>query len=73
MGKRNPETFYCLKEKHVSRENSSLKVNETVIANPEDIVRTMQEWYGALPNTQVYTANEGPMRLYYNEIYIFPG
>ncbi len=51
MGKRNPETFYCvkekykqykwakgtlklfywLKEKHVSRENSSLKVNGTVI------------------------------------------
>jgi hypothetical protein len=47
MGKMNPETFYCLKEKHASKENSSLKVNETVIPNPEDIVRTMQEWYGA--------------------------
>jgi hypothetical protein len=40
-------TFCCLKENHVSRENSSVKVNVTVIANPEDIVRTMQEWYGA--------------------------
>ncbi len=47
MGKRNPETFYYVKEKHVSRENSSLKVNGTVIANTENIVRSIQEWYGA--------------------------
>ena len=38
--KMNPETFYYLQEKHVSRENSSLKLNGTVITNPEDIVRT---------------------------------
>jgi hypothetical protein len=47
MGKMNPETFYYLQEKHVSRENSSVKVNGTVITNPEDIVWTVQEWYGA--------------------------
>ena len=40
MGKMNPETFYYLQEKHVSRENSSVKVNGTAITNPEDIVWT---------------------------------
>jgi hypothetical protein len=44
-GNKNPETFYCIKEKHASREISSLKVNVTVITDPEEIVRVMQEWY----------------------------
>jgi hypothetical protein len=44
-GKMNPETFYCIKEKHANREISSLEVNGTVVTDPEEIVRVMQEWY----------------------------
>jgi hypothetical protein len=44
-GKMNPETFYCIKEKHANKEISSLEVNGTVITDPEEIVRVMQEWY----------------------------
>jgi hypothetical protein len=44
-GKMNPETFYCIKEKHASREIPSLEINGTVITDPEEIVRVMQDWY----------------------------
>ncbi len=44
-GKMNPETFYCIKEKHASREIPSLEVNGTIITDPEEIVRIMQDWY----------------------------
>ncbi len=44
-GNMNPETFYCIKEKHPRREISSLEVNGTVITDPEEIVCVMQEWY----------------------------
>jgi hypothetical protein len=41
----NPETFYCIKEKHASREIHSLEVGGRNITDSEEIVRTMQEWY----------------------------
>ncbi len=44
-GKMNPENFYCIKEKHASREISSLEVNGAVITDLEEIVWVMQEWY----------------------------
>ena len=44
-GKMNPETFYCIKEKHASREIPSLEINGIVITDPEEIVRVMQDWY----------------------------
>jgi hypothetical protein len=45
MGKMNPETFYCIKEKHASREFISLEVNGIIITDLEEIVRIMQDWY----------------------------
>jgi hypothetical protein len=41
----NPETFYCIKEKHASREILSLEVNGIIITDPKEIVRIMQDWY----------------------------
>jgi hypothetical protein len=34
-----------IQEKHASREIPSLEINGTVITNPEEIVRVMQDWY----------------------------
>ncbi len=49
----NPETFYCIKEKHASREIPSLEVNGTVITDPEEIVRIMQDWYENTAQTSI--------------------
>ncbi len=41
----NPETLYCIKEKHASREIHSLQVNGRNIIDPEETIWTTQEWY----------------------------
>jgi hypothetical protein len=38
IGKMNPETFYCIKEKQPNREISSLEVDGAVITDPEEII-----------------------------------
>ncbi len=45
-GKMNPETNILLHQrKTASREIPTLEVNGTVITDPEEIVRVMQDWY----------------------------
>jgi len=45
IGKMTPETFYCVKEKHASKDIHELEHEGRTITDPEEIVRTMQQWY----------------------------
>ena len=65
IGKMNPETFYCIKEKQPNREISSLEVDGAVITDPEEIIRVMQEWYET--TAQYTTTQTTPLQQFMEE------